>query len=72
MNTHSNFPDQLHWTSHDLANAVPLRLFEMFAFDATLADAAVGPCANQTTRRHPWPGSYLPPAPPSARFRVHS
>lgn len=70
MNTHLPLPDQFHWSAQDLADAVPRRLFELFAFDASLAGAAVGPCANQPPRR-PWPASYLP-ANPAPRFRVHS
>ncbi len=71
MNTHSNFPDQLNWTSQDLADAVPLRLFEMFGFDAALTGAANGDCADQPPRR-PWPDSYLPTDRPPPLFRVHS
>ena len=71
MNTHSHFPDQLNWTSQDLADAVPLRLFELFAFDASPAAAAVGSCANQPPRRT-WPASYLPAEPRQPLFRVHS
>ncbi len=70
MNTHSHFPDQLHWTSQDLADAVPLRLFELFAFDATPAGAAVGPCANQSPSRRKWSESYLTTDRPPPLFRV--
>ncbi|GAB3746846.1 hypothetical protein [Lysobacter olei] len=34
MNASSHFPATLHWSSHELAAAVPLRLFEMLDFDA--------------------------------------
>ncbi len=34
MNAFVFFPSQLHWTSEELADAVPLRLHELFAFDA--------------------------------------
>ncbi|MGH8085403.1 MAG: hypothetical protein ACREPV_09020 [Lysobacter sp.] len=70
MNTFPHLPDQFHWSAQDLANAVPRRLFEFFAFDASLSGGALGPCANQPPRR-PWLGSFLPTE-PSPRFRVHS
>ena len=34
MNADVYFPSQLHWTAQELAEAVPLRLHELFAFDA--------------------------------------
>lgn len=34
MNAFAHFPARLHWTSQQLADAVPLRLHELFAFDA--------------------------------------
>jgi hypothetical protein len=59
------FPAQLHWSAQDLADAVPLRLFELFAFDP--ADAM--PSANRTPARTGRRG-YLPSAPLSALFHV--
>jgi hypothetical protein len=42
-----SFPQQ--WTSQDLADAVPLRLHELFDFDAS-RDGPVAPCANSHPR----------------------
>ena len=45
MNTHTAFPFDLHWSSHDLADAMPrrLRLHEVFAIDAPHASAGNDP-----------------------------
>jgi len=59
------FPAQLHWSAQDLADAVPLRLFELFAFDP--ADAM--PSANRASARTHRRG-YLPAAPLSTLFHV--
>jgi hypothetical protein len=32
------FPEQLHWTAQQLAEAVPLRLHQIYAFDASADD----------------------------------
>ncbi len=37
MKTSAPFPYGLNWTSQDIADAVPLRLFEVFDFDAVRA-----------------------------------
>jgi hypothetical protein len=60
------FPDRLHWDAQDLANAVPLRLFELYAFDP--ADAR--PSANRAAPRIAHGRSYVPPATQSAMFRI--
>ncbi|MGH8075306.1 MAG: hypothetical protein ACREO4_14745 [Lysobacter sp.] len=70
MNTRSPFPDQLNWTSQDLADAVPLRLSELFAFDASLADIVAGDSANATVATRTQPDSYLPTPPASTGFRI--
>lgn len=63
-----SFPQQ--WTSQDLADAVPLRLHELFDFDA-VRDGPVAPSANgepqRTWRRHDY--LRLPALP--ASFRVY-
>lgn len=51
MDTSSIFPFAPHWTAQDLADAVPLRLFELLAFDAGAAGATAGRSANQPPRR---------------------
>jgi hypothetical protein len=61
------FPAQLHWSAQDLADAVPLRLFELFAFDPAdampSANRGAAPCARRP--------SYAPAAFPPSLFRVH-
>ena len=37
MKASTHFPYGLNWTSQDIADAVPLRLFEVFDFDALRA-----------------------------------
>lgn len=72
MNTRSPFPfpDQLNWTSQDLADAVPLRLSELFAFDASLAGIVASDSANPTAATRAQQGSYLPAPPSSTGFRI--
>lgn len=60
------FPDRLHWDAQDLADAVPLRLFELYAFDP--ADAR--PSANRAAPRIAHGRSYVPMATQSTLFRV--
>ena len=51
------FPSQLHWTSEQIADAVPLRLHQLFAFDAGHA----GDSANASVpTRQMKPRRYLP------------
>ena len=50
MNASVFFPTLLHWTAQDLADAVPLRLHELFAFDAA-SDGAATASANAETAR---------------------
>lgn len=66
MNASVFFPSQLHWTSQELAEAVPLRLHELFAFDAE-HDV---PAANGLPPRMPRRRNYLPPTPAPDVFRV--
>lgn len=61
------FPSQLHWTSEQLADAVPLRLHELFAFDAGHA----GESANASVpTRQMEPRRYLPASPAPDVFRI--
>ena len=63
------FPFRLHWDSQDLADAVPLRLFELVDFAA--GDTAAT-CANAASlRRNALRDRYLPSAALSPRFRIH-
>ena len=64
MNAFVVFPEHLHWTAQQLAEAVPLRLHELFAFDATTQ-------AGAANRAQPRPRrDYAPRPPMSERFSV--
>lgn len=71
MNTKTTFPFAPHWTAQQLADAVPLRLFELFAFDAGADGADLDRSANQLPRRG-LRGAYLRIAELPARIRVRS
>ena len=64
MNAFVVFPERLHWTAQQLTEAVPLRLHELFAFDATTQGSA----ANRSQPRPP--RDYAPHPPMSERFSV--
>jgi hypothetical protein len=68
MNAFVFFPSQLHWTAQQLTEAVPLRLHEMFAYDAGVpaqsASNASGP--QRPLQRQ----GYTPPAPSPSFFRI--
>lgn len=55
----------LQWTSEQLADAVPLRLHQVFSIDA-LRDALQAPCANHASpparRLHSYLGANATPA----------
>ena len=59
------FPTQLHWDAQDIADAVPMRLFELYVFDPSEAM----PSANRAAPRAPR-ASYTPATSPHAMFRV--
>ena len=67
MNTFPHFPSHLHWTAQQLADAVPLRLHELYAFDAA-RDA--GGAANSERRRRPVASAYAARASLPARFDI--
>ena len=72
MSTYPNFLSRLHWSAHDLAAAVPLRLFELYRFEADNANAADN--AARFVRVKPtrdFRGGYARPEPLPARFSVH-
>jgi len=74
MNSPRYFSFPAHWSAHDLADAVPLRLSELFAFDAML-DGAFAASANAASGAAPapraWRHRYVRSAPAPAAFRVH-
>jgi len=52
MNTQSNFPYRLSWTSQEIVDAVPLRLFEVVSFEAE--GKAAGNAGNHAPERRAW------------------
>lgn len=72
MSTYPNFPSHPHWSAHDLAAAVPLRLFELYRFEADEADD-VGNAARfvRVKPARDFRGGYLRPEPLPTRFSVH-
>jgi len=66
MNASVFFPSQLHWSSQELAEAVPLRLHEVFAFGVEHDLRAANSAAPRAARRR----NYLPAAPALEVFRV--
>jgi hypothetical protein len=61
------FPSQLHWTSEQLADAVPLRLHQLFAFDA---GGMLGSANAASATHQPRTGNYLPATPAPDVFRI--
>ena len=70
MNTHSTFSFRLSWTPQDLADAVPLRLFEKVAFDAGFRGDDIAPCSNRWPAPRRWRGAYRPRGELPARLLV--
>jgi hypothetical protein len=69
MNATVTFPSQLNWTSEQLADAVPLRLHQLFAFDAQ-RDGAIDSANAQLPPRQSQSRNYLPATPAPDVFRV--
>ena len=67
----TGFPHHLHWSSYELADAVPRRLSELYRFDVRL-DAPDLPCANNGDARRSGHAaqSYLPASALPDMFRV--
>ena len=64
-----SFPFDLRWTPQDLADAVPLRLFELSAFDAGSDDASN---AAISAPRRGWRRDYVRLSDLPTFIRVHS
>jgi hypothetical protein len=62
-----NFPSQLHWNADELTAAVPLRLHELFAYDARRDAPFV---ADANVPELPGHRDYLPTLPLPTLFRV--
>ena len=70
MNATTGFPHQLHWGPLDLADAVPLKLSELYRFDAHGSGQAPANSGEARGTRAPRRG-YLPAQVPlHAPFRV--
>ena len=71
MSTRPNSPSPLPWSAHDLADAVPLGLFELYRFDGACgaADNAVHFVGPKVARH--FRGGYARLAPLPTRFSVH-
>ena len=69
MNADVYFPSRPNWTARELTAAVPLRLHEVFAFNAGRDEPASN--AAHPPQRLPQRDGYLPatPAPPFFRIR---
>ncbi|WP_202839712.1 hypothetical protein [Luteimonas saliphila] len=70
MNAFAHFPTRLHWTAQQLADAVPLRLHEVFAFDAA-RDNASRAAANGERARARTAAGYVGRSALPGRFGVH-
>ena len=69
MDTFAYFPARPHWTAQQLTDAVPLRLHQLFAFDAaTSADSRAA--ANGERRRARATAAYAARSALPARFGI--
>ncbi len=60
MSTSSPFSFVPRWTSQELVDAVPLRLFELLAFDAGADGSNLARSANHAPRPRAWRHGYWP------------
>ena len=60
--------DRLHWTSQDIADAVPLRLYQIDLFDA--ASHVDANASNEPRQRLRIAHGYRSDAAPTERFRI--
>ena len=70
MNTHASFPYRLAWTAQEIADAVPLRLFELFAFDLGTDSHGSQGSADQLPAPRRLRGGYRPQVDLPARLLV--
>ena len=70
MNAFVVFPQHRHWNPQQLADAVPLRLHEMFAFDAGPRGAVADSANDRPQPKRAAARDYLPAAPALDVFRV--
>ncbi|TWI13561.1 hypothetical protein [Aerolutibacter ruishenii] len=69
MNASSHFPYSLHWSSQELAAAVPLRLFEVLDF--AVADHRASAANAATTARRTLREGYARNAALPTHFHVY-
>lgn len=67
----TGFPHHLHWSSHELADAVPRRLSELSLFDARGVPAHAEPANGEARPAREAASHYLPASTLPALFRVH-
>jgi hypothetical protein len=68
MNATTTFPAAIHWSAQDLADAVPLRLHELFEVAGLPARAGNAGRLVPSPRR--WRAGYAAVAPLPPRFRI--
>jgi hypothetical protein len=68
MNATPAFPFRLHWSAQALADAIPLRVHELFAPDGLPQDA--GNQARFAPPPRPWRAGYRPATPLPHRFLI--
>ena len=68
MNAFDHFPAHLHWNAQQLADAVPLRLHQLFV--AEIAGDATQRAANRTADVPRRGSGYVVPARLPAHFRI--
>ena len=69
MDTFAYFPARPHWTAQQLTDAVPMRLHELYAFDAA-RDTAGCAAANGERKRRQAALSYAARSALPARFGI--
>jgi hypothetical protein len=70
MHTPTAFPFHLHWNAQDIADAVPLRLHQLYDIDH-VGETALQASANQVgPQRRPRSTSYLPGSHLPALIRI--
>ena len=66
----TGFPHHLHWSSFELADAVPRRLSELYRFDVRLDGPEDAETANGEAFRSRGPRQYVPASTLPDMFRI--
>jgi len=72
MNTYPDLPFDLHWDSQQLADAVPLKIHELSAFDVDAGASGTNDDRFGRKTQRQWRCGYLRNDPPTFLFRVHN